>query len=178
MQISRDDDEQLINLKASSETLKKKVNQQTEHFNDLNRVHLRNEHRRSSSNLFDHCIVSIHLLCLDLIRSQWETRFQAERECDVVLHERHSNSNDLDHFKYLQKHRWCDFKRWVISVFHSSTVRHDHLWRASSSNHQLDILLHKKSQSTIQSISRFRSQSNAASANALRSAKLSTEAEN
>ncbi len=70
MQISRSDDEQSINLKTSSETSEREIDQQTEHINDSSRVHLKCEHRRSSSNLSDHRIVSIHLLCLDLIRSQ------------------------------------------------------------------------------------------------------------
>jgi hypothetical protein len=75
VQISRNDDEQSINMKTSSETSEREIDQQIEHINDSNRVHLKCEHRRSSSNLFDHRIASIHLLCLDLIRSQWETQF-------------------------------------------------------------------------------------------------------
>jgi hypothetical protein len=70
MQISRRDDEQSVDLKTSFKASEEKINQQTEHFNDLSRIPLKNEHRRSSSHLFDHRTVSIHLLCLDLIRSQ------------------------------------------------------------------------------------------------------------
>jgi hypothetical protein len=66
MQISRNDDESSIYLKTSSEASEEKINQQTEHINDLNRIHLKNEHRKSSSHLFDHCTASIHLLRLDL----------------------------------------------------------------------------------------------------------------
>jgi hypothetical protein len=65
MQISRNNDEQSAHLKASSEASEEKVDQQVEHFIDFNRIHLKNEHRRSSSHLFNHRTVSIHLLCLD-----------------------------------------------------------------------------------------------------------------
>jgi hypothetical protein len=44
MQISRDDDEQLTHLKTSSEAFEEKNDQQTKHINDLNRIHLKNEH--------------------------------------------------------------------------------------------------------------------------------------
>jgi hypothetical protein len=70
MQISLNDDEQLINLKTSFEAFKEKINQQIEHFNEFNRVHLINKYRKSSSNLFNHRIVSTHLLYFDLIRFQ------------------------------------------------------------------------------------------------------------
>ncbi len=73
MQISRRDDEQSTYLKTSFEVSEKKIDQQIEHFNDSSQVHLKNEHRRSSSHLSDHRIVSVHLLCLDLIRSQRRT---------------------------------------------------------------------------------------------------------
>jgi hypothetical protein len=125
VQIFRSDDEQLTHLKTSSEASEEKIDQQTEHFNDLNRLHLRNEHRRSSSHLFNHLTVSIHLLCFDLIRSQRKTRFQAEKKCDIVLYEKHSNSSDSDHFRDLQKHRRCNSERWTLSVLDSSTARHD-----------------------------------------------------
>jgi hypothetical protein len=101
MQISRSDNEQSAHLKTSFEAFEEKIDQQTEHINDSSRIHLRSEHRRSSSHLFDHRIVSIHLLCLDLIRSQRRTRFQAEEERDLVLHERHSNSCSSDHLRRL-----------------------------------------------------------------------------
>jgi RNA polymerase-binding transcription factor DksA len=74
MQISRNDDEQSIHLKTSSEASEEKIDQQTEHINDFNQIHLKDEHRKSLSHLSDHCTVSIHLLHLDLIRSQRRAR--------------------------------------------------------------------------------------------------------
>ncbi len=127
MQISRDDDEQSAHLKTSSEASEEKIDQQIEHTNDLNRIHLKSEHRRSSSHLFDHRTVSIHLLCLDLIRSQRRTRFQAKEERDFVLHEKHSNSCSSDHLRRLQKHFRCDSEHRTLSVLYTSTVRHDHI---------------------------------------------------
>jgi hypothetical protein len=44
MQISRRDDEQSINLKTSFKASEEKIDQQAEHFNDLSRIHLKNEH--------------------------------------------------------------------------------------------------------------------------------------
>ncbi len=44
MQISRSNDEQSIHLKASFKTSERKINQQIEHINDFNQVHLRSEH--------------------------------------------------------------------------------------------------------------------------------------
>ncbi len=176
MQISRNDDEQSAHLKTSFEAFKKKVNQQAEHFNSSNRVHLRSEHRRSSSHLSDHRTVSIHIMCFDLIRFQRRTWLQAKKECDINLHKRHSNSNDSDHFRRFQKHRRSDSERWILSVFNTSTAEHDHLRRAVAFDHQSRVFLHQESQSATQSISCLRI--NAASAHALRSAKLSTETEN
>jgi hypothetical protein len=175
MQISRNDDEQSTHLKTSFETSEEKIDQQTEHFNDLDRVHLKNKHRRSSSHLFDHRTVSIHLLCLDRICFQRRTLFQAKKERDFVFHERHLNSCSSNHFRRLQKHRRCDSEHRILFVFYTSTVKHDHIWRAAAFDHQLDLFIHKKSQSATQSI--FRSQSNAALAYALCSAKSLTEAE-
>jgi hypothetical protein len=176
MQISRDDDEQSAHLKTSFETSERKIDQQIEYFNDLNRIHLKNEHRRFSSHLSDYRTVSIHLLCFDLIRSQRRTRFQAEEKCRINLYKKRSNSNDSNYFKRLQKHRRRSSENWIVIVFHTSTTEHDHLWRVITSDHQFDISLHQESQSATQSISR--SQSNAASAHALCTAKLSTKAEN
>jgi hypothetical protein len=176
MQISRSDDEQSVNLKTSSETSERKIDQQTEHINDLNRIHLRCEHRRSSSHLFDHCTVSIYLLCLDLIRFQRRTRLQAKKECRVDLYERHSNSSSSNHLKSFQIHRRDRFECRALFVLDTSTAKHDHLRRVTTFDHQLDVLLHQDSQNALQSI--FRSQSNAASTHALHSAKFSTKAEN
>jgi hypothetical protein len=176
MQISRDDNEQSVNMKTSSETSEREIDQQTEHINDFNRIHLRREHRRSSSHLFDHCTVSIYLLCLDLIRSQRRTRLQAKEECRVDLYERHSNSSSSDHFRNFQIHRRNRSECKALFVLDTSTARHDHLRRAITSDHHFDVFLHQESQNASQSISR--SQSDAASAHALRSAKFSTEAEN
>jgi hypothetical protein len=163
-------------LKALFETSERKVNQQTEHIDDFNRVHLKSEHRKSSSYLFDHSIVSIHLLRLDLIRFQRKTRFQTKEERRIVLHERHSDSSDSNYLKDFQKHRRSDFKHRVLFVFDTSATEHDHLRRVIAFDHQFDIFFHQESQSAIESISY--SSSNAASTHALRLAKLSTEAEN
>jgi hypothetical protein len=43
MQISRRDDEQSIDLKTSFKAFEEKIDQQAEHFNDLNRIHLKND---------------------------------------------------------------------------------------------------------------------------------------
>jgi hypothetical protein len=45
MQVSRNDDEQSIHLKTSFKASEEKIDQQTEHFNDFNRILLKNEHR-------------------------------------------------------------------------------------------------------------------------------------
>jgi hypothetical protein len=142
MQISRDDDEQSINLKTSSETFEREIDQQIKHINDLNRIHLRCEHRRSSSHLLNHRIISIHLLCLDLIRSQRRTRLQAKKECRVDLYEKHSNSSNSDHLRCVQIHRRNRFECKVLSIFDTSTAKHDHLRRAITFDHQLDVFLH------------------------------------
>ncbi len=110
LQVSRDDNEQSTHLKTSSETFKKKIDQQAEHFNDFSQIHLRSEHRRSSSHLSRHRIISIHLLCLNLICSQRETQLQAKKECNVNLHEKYSNSRDLDHRRRFQNHRQSDLE--------------------------------------------------------------------
>ncbi len=163
-------------MKALFETSERKVNQQTEHIDDFNRVHLKSEHRKSSSYLFDHSIVSIHLLRLDLIRFQRKTRFQTKEERRIVLHERHSDSSDSNYLKDFQKHRRSDFKHRVLFVFDTSATEHDHLRRVIAFDHQFDIFFHQESQSAIESISY--SSSNAASTHALRLAKLFTKAEN
>jgi hypothetical protein len=142
MQISRNSDEQSAHLKASSEASERKINQQTEYFYSLSRIHLRSEHRESSSNLSDHRTVSIHLLCLDLIRSQRRTRLQAEKKRDIVLHEKHLNSSDTDHLRSIQKHCRRRSKHRALSVLNTSTARHDHLRRAAASNHQLGLFVH------------------------------------
>jgi hypothetical protein len=88
-------------------------------------------------------------LCLDLIRSQRRTRFQAEEERDLVLHERHSNSCSSDHFRRLQKHLRCDFEHRILFVLYTSTVKHDHIWRAVAFDHQLNLFIHQKSSNVI-----------------------------
>jgi hypothetical protein len=44
MQISRRDDEQSVDLKASLKASEEKIDQQAEHFNSSSRVHLKSEH--------------------------------------------------------------------------------------------------------------------------------------
>jgi hypothetical protein len=127
MQISRSDDEQSTHLKASFKVFEKEINQQIEHINDSSQIHLRSEHRKSSSHLFNHCIVSVHLLCLDLIRFSRRARLQAEKECCIDFYERHSNQNDSNHRKRLQKHRRSDFERRTLSALDTSAIEHDHL---------------------------------------------------
>ncbi len=142
MQIFRRDDEQSIDLKTSFKEFEEKIDQQAEHFNDLNRIHLKSEYWKFSSHLSDHRTVSIHILCLDLIRSQRRTRFQAKKECRVDLHERHLNSSSSNHFRCVQIHRRNRFERRILFVFDTSTAKHDHLRRVITFDHQFDVLLH------------------------------------
>jgi hypothetical protein len=139
MQISRSDDEQSINLKTSFETSEREIDQQIEHINDFNRIHLKCEHRKSSSHLLNHRIISIHLLCLDLIRFQRRTRFQAKKECRVDFYEKHLNSNSSDHLRCVQIHRRNRSECKVLFTFDSSTAKHDHLRRAITFDHQFDV---------------------------------------
>jgi hypothetical protein len=44
MQISRRDDEQSADLKASFKASEEKIDQQAEHFNDSSRIYLKSEH--------------------------------------------------------------------------------------------------------------------------------------
>jgi hypothetical protein len=142
MQISRNNNEQSIHLKILSEAFKRKIDQQAEHFIDFNRIHLKSEHRRFSSHLFNHRIVSIDLLSLDMIHFQRKTRFQTEKKRRVNLYEKNLNSNDLNHCKNLQKHRRRDFEHRILFILDTSTIKHDHLRRVITFDHQFDVFFH------------------------------------
>ncbi len=142
MQISRSDDEQSTHLKTSFEASEEKIDQQIEHFNNSNRIYLKNEYRRSSSHLFDHRTVSIHLLCIDLIRFERRTRLQTERECRIDLYEKYLNSSSSSHLRSFQIHRRNCAERKTLFVFNTSTVKHDHLRRAITFDHQFDVFFH------------------------------------
>jgi hypothetical protein len=120
----------------------KKVVQQTEYFVDFSRIHLKSEHQRSSSHLFNHRTVSIHLLCLDLIRSQWRTRLQAKKKCRTDLYEKHSNQSDSNYYKDFHIHRRNRAECKTLFILDTSTVKHDHLQRVITFDHQFDISLH------------------------------------
>ncbi len=122
-------------MKTSSEAFEKEVDQQAEYFNNFSRVYLRNEHRRSSSHLFNHRVVSIHLLRFDLIRSQRKTRLQTKKECRIDVYEKHSNLNDVDHRKRLQNHCRRDVEHRALFVLNTSIIKHNFIRRVITSNH-------------------------------------------
>ncbi len=51
----------------------------------------------------------------------------SKKKCCIDLYEKHSNSNDLNYCKRLQKHRRRDFEHRVLFVLDMSTIEHDHL---------------------------------------------------
>ncbi len=103
---------------------------------------MRSEHRRSSSHLFDYRIVSIQLLRLDLIRFQRRTRLQTKEKRRIDFYEKHSDSNNSNHFKNFQIHRRNRAERKALFTFDTTTAKHDHLRRVITFDHQFDVFLH------------------------------------